>query len=174
MAAPHAAPATPVTGQLSDPNYTPPLTRAVPLAIQHVLAMFISNVTPAIIIMGAAGFGAFETPFEYAPMVQWAKQHGMITTVHTGGSSIPGSSGIWADHLLAMQPVVRRDGEQFDQRGRAIARPVGSGNGPVVDADAEPAEQVDRNAQTGTTRTGAATTSGPAGCRHKPKAVRER
>ena len=58
MAAPHAAPATPVTGQLSDPNYTPPLTRAVPLAIQHVLAMFISNVTPAIIIMGAAGFGA--------------------------------------------------------------------------------------------------------------------
>ena len=29
----------------------------------------------------------------YAPMVDWAKQHGIITTVHTGGSSIPGSSG---------------------------------------------------------------------------------
>jgi len=25
---------------------------------------------------------------------------------HTGGSSIPGSSGIWADHLIAMQPHV--------------------------------------------------------------------
>ncbi|MGB0914389.1 MAG: solute carrier family 23 protein, partial [Phaeobacter italicus] len=43
--------------QLKDPNYTPPLGKAVPLGIQHVLAMFVSNVTPAIIVAGAAGFG---------------------------------------------------------------------------------------------------------------------
>lgn len=43
--------------QLRDPNYTPPLSQAIPLGIQHVLAMFVSNVTPAIIIAGAAGFG---------------------------------------------------------------------------------------------------------------------
>ena len=43
--------------QLRDPNYTPALQRAIPLGIQHVLAMFVSNVTPAIIIAGAAGFG---------------------------------------------------------------------------------------------------------------------
>ncbi|NNK79670.1 MAG: purine permease, partial [Litoreibacter sp.] len=43
--------------QLRDPNYTPGLHKAVPLGIQHVLAMFVSNVTPAIIIAGAAGFG---------------------------------------------------------------------------------------------------------------------
>ncbi len=43
--------------QLRDPNYTPPMAMAVPLGIQHVLAMFVSNVTPAIIIAGAAGFG---------------------------------------------------------------------------------------------------------------------
>jgi len=43
--------------QLRDPNYTPALTKAVPLGIQHVLAMFVSNVTPAIIVAGAAGFG---------------------------------------------------------------------------------------------------------------------
>ncbi len=43
--------------QLRDPNYTPPMANAVPLGIQHVLAMFVSNVTPAIIIAGAAGFG---------------------------------------------------------------------------------------------------------------------
>tara|TARA_R110000787_G_scaffold110023_10_gene218677 strand:+ start:3007 stop:3258 length:252 start_codon:yes stop_codon:yes gene_type:complete len=42
--------------QLRDPNYTPALHRAIPLGIQHVLAMFVSNVTPAIIIAGAAGF----------------------------------------------------------------------------------------------------------------------
>ncbi len=43
--------------QLRDPDYMPPLAHAVPLGIQHVLAMFISNVTPAIIIAGVAGFG---------------------------------------------------------------------------------------------------------------------
>ena len=43
--------------QLRDPDYTPPLMKAVPLGIQHVLAMFVSNVTPAIIVAGAAGFG---------------------------------------------------------------------------------------------------------------------
>ncbi|SFC35974.1 uracil-xanthine permease family protein [Tropicimonas isoalkanivorans] len=43
--------------QLRDPDYTPPLAKAIPLGIQHVLAMFVSNVTPAIIVAGAAGFG---------------------------------------------------------------------------------------------------------------------
>ena len=43
--------------QLRDPNYTPPMAQAIPLGIQHVLAMFVSNVTPAIIIAGVAGFG---------------------------------------------------------------------------------------------------------------------
>ncbi|WP_435274000.1 uracil-xanthine permease family protein [Psychrobium sp. nBUS_13] len=43
--------------QCRDPNYMPKLSVAIPLGIQHVLAMFVSNVTPAIIIAGAAGFG---------------------------------------------------------------------------------------------------------------------
>ncbi|QIE55873.1 purine permease [Pikeienuella piscinae] len=43
--------------QLRDPDYTPPLAQAIPLGVQHVLAMFVSNVTPAIIVAGAAGFG---------------------------------------------------------------------------------------------------------------------
>jgi enamidase len=56
--------------------------------------------------LAKAGFGAVNTPYDYVPMVGWAKKHGMITTVHTGGASIPGSSGIWAEHLLAMDPHV--------------------------------------------------------------------
>ena len=56
--------------------------------------------------LAKAGFGAVDTPYDYAPMVGWARKHGMVTTVHTGGASIPGSSGIWADHLLKMQPHV--------------------------------------------------------------------
>ena len=43
--------------QLRDPNYMPPVAQAVPLGIQHVLAMFAANVTPAIIVAGAAGIG---------------------------------------------------------------------------------------------------------------------
>jgi enamidase len=51
-------------------------------------------------------------------MVAWAKKHKLVTTVHTGGSSIPGSSGIWADHLLAMQPDV-----SFHVNGGPVAMP---------------------------------------------------
>jgi len=56
--------------------------------------------------LAKAGFGAVETPFDYVPMIAWAKKAGMITTVHTGGSSIPGSGAIRAEHLVAMQPHV--------------------------------------------------------------------
>ncbi len=68
--------------------------------------------------LAKAGFGAVETPYDYAPMVAWARKHGMITTVHTGGSSIPGSSGIWADHLIKMQPHV-----SFHVNGGPVAMP---------------------------------------------------
>ncbi len=43
--------------QMRDPNYFPGFVKGIPLGIQHVLAMFVSNVTPAIIVAGAAGFG---------------------------------------------------------------------------------------------------------------------
>jgi len=68
--------------------------------------------------LAKAGFGGVKTPFDYAEMVGWAKKYGMITTVHTGGSSIPGSSGIWADHLLKMQPHV-----SFHINGGPVAMP---------------------------------------------------
>lgn len=43
--------------QLRDPNYIPPLMPAAALGIQHVLAMFASNVAVAVIVATAAGFG---------------------------------------------------------------------------------------------------------------------
>ena len=42
--------------QLKDPNYEVPMGPRVALGLQHELAMFASNVTPSIIIAGAAGF----------------------------------------------------------------------------------------------------------------------
>lgn len=68
--------------------------------------------------LAKAGFGGFKTPYEYAPMIAWAKKYGMTTLVHTGGSSIPGSSGIWADHLIKMQPDV-----SFHTNGGPVAMP---------------------------------------------------
>jgi enamidase len=68
--------------------------------------------------LAKAGFGAVKSPYDYAPMVGWAKKHGMITTVHTGGSSIPGSSGIWCDHLIKMDPHV-----SFHVNGGPVAMP---------------------------------------------------
>ncbi|BDW84577.1 MULTISPECIES: uracil-xanthine permease family protein [Roseicyclus] len=55
--------------QLRDPTYTPPLVKAVPLGIQHVLAMFVSNVTPAIIVCGAAGFGFGSNSPDFPQMI---------------------------------------------------------------------------------------------------------
>lgn len=55
--------------QLRDPNYTPPIAKAVPLGIQHVLAMFVSNVTPAIIVCGAAGFGFGSNSPDFPQMI---------------------------------------------------------------------------------------------------------
>ena len=68
--------------------------------------------------LAKAGFGAFATPYEYAPFVAMAKRHGMVTMVHTGGSSIPGSTGIWADHVLKMQADV-----SYHVNGGPIAMP---------------------------------------------------
>ena len=56
--------------------------------------------------LAKAGFGAVETAYDYVPLVTAAKAAGMVTTCHTGGSSIPGSGAITGDHLLAMRPHV--------------------------------------------------------------------
>ena len=56
--------------------------------------------------LAKAGFGAVETAYDYGPLVAAAKTAGMVTTMHTGGSSIPGSGAITGDHLLAVRPHV--------------------------------------------------------------------
>ena len=56
--------------------------------------------------LAKAGFGAVKTAYEYGPLIAAAKTAGMVTTMHTGGSSIPGSGAITGDHLLAVRPDV--------------------------------------------------------------------
>ena len=66
-------------GSYSDPNITPPMGQAAPLGLQHVLAMFASNVTPSIIVAGAAGlqFGGTEQVY----LIQMAMLFAGIATL---------------------------------------------------------------------------------------------
>jgi enamidase len=56
--------------------------------------------------LAKAGFGAVKTAYDYVPLVAAARAAGLITTCHTGGSSIPGSGAITGDHLLKIRPHV--------------------------------------------------------------------
>jgi enamidase len=57
-------------------------------------------------LVGEIGLGSVKTGKDAAPMVAWAKQHGMTVTIHTGGPSIAGSNPINADVVLEAQPHV--------------------------------------------------------------------
>jgi enamidase len=70
--------------------------------------------------LAKAGFGAVKTSYDYVPLVGDAKAAGLITTCHTGGSSIPGSGAITGDHLLKMHPDV-----SFHINGGPTAMPDG-------------------------------------------------
>ncbi len=69
--------------QLRNPDYTPPLAQAVPLGIQHVLAMFVSNVTPAIIVAGAAGFGFGSNSPDFPVMIYMIQMSMFLAGVAT-------------------------------------------------------------------------------------------
>ena len=77
----------------SDANNTPPLATAVPLGLQHVLAMFASNVTPSIIVAGAAGlaFGGAEQVYMIQMAMLFAGIATLFQTIGVGpvGSRLP-------------------------------------------------------------------------------------
>lgn len=57
-------------------------------------------------IVGEIGLGSVKSPEDAAPMVKWAKKNGMVVLMHTGGTSIPGSSTVSADQVIATDPDV--------------------------------------------------------------------
>ncbi len=68
--------------------------------------------------LAKAGFGKFQSPFEYTPLVRMAQNAGMIVNCHTGGASIPDSSAITGAHLMDMRPDV-----SFHINGGPVAMP---------------------------------------------------
>ena len=52
-------------------------------------------------VVGEIGLGGIKGPKDAAPMVKWAKKYGMVVMMHTGGTSIPGSSTVPAGDVIA-------------------------------------------------------------------------
>ncbi len=57
-------------------------------------------------VVGEIGLGAVKSPKDAAPMVKWAKKYGMVVMMHTGGTSIPGSSTVAAEDVIAIDPDI--------------------------------------------------------------------
>lgn len=105
--------------QLRDPDYTPPLHQAIPLGIQHVLAMFVGNVTPAIIIAGAAGFGFGSNSPDFPQMIYmiqmsmfFAGVATLLQTIGIGpvGARLPIVQGTSFAFIPIMLPLVAGKG----------------------------------------------------------------
>ncbi len=56
--------------------------------------------------VGEIGLGSVKNPEDATPMVEWAHKNGMKVQMHTGGTSIPGSSTVTAEQVMATKPDV--------------------------------------------------------------------
>jgi len=57
-------------------------------------------------LVGEVGLGKVYKPEDAGPMVEWAHKHGFKVLMHTGGTSIPGSSTVTATEVAAVKPDV--------------------------------------------------------------------
>lgn len=57
-------------------------------------------------VVGEIGLGGVKNPREAAPMVKWAKKYGMVVMMHTGGTSIPGSTTVPAEDVILADPDI--------------------------------------------------------------------
>ncbi|WP_260927030.1 uracil-xanthine permease family protein [Novosphingobium sp. 9] len=100
-----------------DPNAFPGIMAAIPLGLQHVLAMFVSNITPAIIVAAAAGIG-YGSPDTSAMvyMIQMAMFFAgvatLLQTVSFGpvGARLPLVQGTSFSYVPIMVPLVAGKG----------------------------------------------------------------
>jgi enamidase len=57
-------------------------------------------------VVGEIGLGGVKSPKDAGPMVRWAKKYGMVVMMHTGGTSILGSSTVSAEDVIATDPDI--------------------------------------------------------------------
>jgi len=61
---------------------------------------FIDLAQAGVSLLGEVGLGSVKAGYEAKEMVAWARKHGLQSTIHTGGPSIPGSGLIDKDTVL--------------------------------------------------------------------------
>jgi enamidase len=76
------------------------------LELGMVEADFAEMAAAGVSLIGEIGLGSVRTGADAAPMVAWGRSHGMISTFHTGGPSLPGSGAIDADAVLEAAPDI--------------------------------------------------------------------
>ena len=100
--------------RISDPDYQLPIVPRVALGLQHVLAMFVSNVTPSIIVAGAAGFafGSADTVFLIQMAMLFAGISTLFQTIGFGpvGARLPVMQGTSFAFVPIMIGVVKSSG----------------------------------------------------------------
>ena len=57
-------------------------------------------------VVGEIGLGSVKDPAEAAQMCAWAKARGMVVMMHSGGTSIPGSSVVGAEQIVTVKPSI--------------------------------------------------------------------
>ena len=57
-------------------------------------------------VVGEIGLGSVKSPEDAAPMVKWARKNGMVVMMHTGGTSIPGSTTVGLEQVLGADPDI--------------------------------------------------------------------
>lgn len=98
--------------ELHDVNYRPPMREAVPLGIQHVLAMFVGNVTVPLIVAGAIDLPADQKAFLVQAAMFVAGIATLVQSLGLGpiGARLPIVMGTSFGFVPVMIPVAQNYG----------------------------------------------------------------
>jgi len=93
-----------ITAQRAYHNHRPGGVKVLAGApiIEHgmVESDFSDLAAAGVTLLGEVGLGSVKAGHEARTMVAWARKHGIQSTIHTGGPSVPGSGYIDADTVL--------------------------------------------------------------------------
>ena len=93
-----------ITAQRAYHNHRPggvKVLAGAPIIEQGMVESDFSDLAAAgVTLLGEVGLGSVKAGYEAKTMVAWARKHGIQSTIHTGGPSVPGSGYIDADTVL--------------------------------------------------------------------------
>ena len=93
-----------IAAQRAFTNYRPggvKVLAGAPIVEQGMVEQDFAELAAAgVTMLGEVGLGSVKAGDEAQTMVAWARKHGMVSTIHTGGPSVPGSGYMDADTVL--------------------------------------------------------------------------